>query len=118
MLIENSSVFIKAKMMQRFRDSNQKELRVQDIQYLQTVKDQRIEKITISIDSDSLKETLVNDLDAVLNENRGNVQLYFQIRDNETNRPITLHAKSFGVNASHALISFIEGQPNMEYRIN
>ncbi|MCR4853747.1 MAG: DNA polymerase III subunit alpha [Prevotella sp.] len=118
MLMQDCSVFIRGKMVSRFRDSNQKELRVQDIQYLQTVKDQRIEKLTISIDSDSLTDTLVNDLDAVLNDNQGNVQLYFQIRDNETNRPITLHAKGRSIDANHELISFIDNHPNMEYRIN
>ena len=118
MLIEGSTVFVAAKMVPRFRDSNLKTMRIQDIQYMQTVKEKQIEKITISIDSDSLDERVVTDLTTILADNPGNVQLYFQIKDSETNRPVMLHARGRSVDVGRDLIAYIDGHPAMAYKIN
>ncbi len=118
MLIEGSTVFVTAKMVQRFRDSNVKTMRVQDIQYMETVKKNRIEKITISMDSDSLNEDVVSELTSLFNKHPGTVQLYFQIKDTETNRFVTLHARSCTIDIKRDLTSYIDAHPSMDYKIN
>ena len=118
MLIEGSTVFVTAKMVQRFRDSNVKTMRVQDIQYMETVKKNRIEKITISMDSDSLNEDVVSELTSLFNKHPGTAQLYFQIKDTETNRFVTLHARSCTIDIKRDLTSYIDAHPSMDYKIN
>lgn len=46
-----ASVYIKAQITQMYAGSNFYDFNISDIQYLQTVKDKRIEKLTIVIDS-------------------------------------------------------------------
>ena len=118
MLAEGYTVFIKAKCAARWRDSNQYDIRVSDIQYLQTVKDKSIEKITIMLDAQSIDETIVSDLTTIITENPGTTQLFFQIHHPESNSPILLRSKAKGINVKRELISYIESKPEMTYKIN
>ena len=118
MRAEGYTVFIKAKCAARWRDSNQYDIRVSDIQYLQTVKDKSIEKITIMLDAQSIDETIVSDLTTIITENPGTTQLFFQIHHPESNSPILLRSKAKGINVKRELISYIESKPEMTYKIN
>ena len=82
------------------------------------MKEQRIEKITITIDSDSLDDTLVTDLATLIEDSPGNTQLYIQILDTETKRPITLRSRNRSINIQRDLINFIHSNEGMSYKIN
>ena len=118
MLKEGCTIFIKAKCTPGKFNSNYYNFQISDIQYLQTVKEQRIEKITITIDSDSLDDTLVTDLATLIEDSPGNTQLYIQILDTETKRPITLRSRNRSINIQRDLINFIHSNEGMSYKIN
>jgi len=90
MLTEGCIVYIMAKCQKRHRDSDYYELRVQDIQYMQTIKDTRLEKITLSIDSAELTEAVVTDLSTLVEKAPGKVQLYVQVVDSVHNVSLML----------------------------
>ena len=118
MLSEGYSVFVKAKCVPRWRDSAQFDLRVTDIQYLQTVKDSHIEKITIMMEAQSLDESLVSDLTTLITESPGSTQLFFLIHHPDSSTPILLRSKDRSINVKRDLISFIENHPDLTYKIN
>ena len=118
MLEEGYSVYVTAKCAPRWRDSNQLEFHVTDIQYLQTVKEKRIEKMTILMEAQSIDEEIVSDLTSLISDNPGPTQLYFQIHHPESSTPIMLRSKTANINVKRELISYIESHPNMGYRIN
>ena len=118
MLKEGCTIFIKAKCTPGKFNSNYYNFQISDIQYLQTVKEQRIEKITITIDSDSLDDTLVTDLATLIEDSPGNTQLSIQILDTETKRPITLRSRNRSINIQRDLINFIHSNEGMSYKIN
>jgi DNA polymerase-3 subunit alpha len=118
MLTEGCTVFITAKCVQKYRDSNFYDLRVSDIQYLQTVKENRIEKFTIIADSDAIDDTVVNDIISMVGGKSGKTQLYFQIRDTKTNNTVLLRSTNKTINLSYDLVSYIEENPNMRYHVN
>ena len=100
-------------------------LKIIDIQYLQTVKERGIERITICLRADKIDETVVNDLTTLITpalvkpkRNEPSTQIYIQIVDPETNRPITLHSRGLAINIQRDLIQYIEGRDDMTYRIN
>ena len=76
MLIEGCSVYVKVQFVQRFRNSDHLEMRVTDIQYLQTVKDSQIDRFTITIEASKLDDTIVADLATIVKDNPGATQLY------------------------------------------
>ena len=118
MLSEGCTIFIKAKCTPGKFNSNYYNFQINDIQYLQTVKEQDIEKITITIDSDSLDDTLVTDLTTLIEDSPGKTQLYIQILDTETKRPITLRSRNRSINIQRDLINFIHSTEGMNYKIN
>ena len=118
MLVEGSTVFITAKCVQKYRDSNYYDLKIADIQYLQTVKDQRIEKFTITMDSTSIDETVVNDISTMLRNSPGSTQLYFQINDVTSNSYVLLRSKMGPISLKHKFMTYIEANPEMSYHVN
>lgn len=118
MLVEGSTVFITAKCVQKYRDSDYYDFKISDIQYLQTVKDQRIEKFTITMDTTSVDETIVNDISTMLRDSPGKTQLYFQIHDVGNNSHVLLRSKMGPISLKHKLVTYIEVNPGMSYHVN
>ncbi|WP_314079760.1 DNA polymerase III subunit alpha [Hoylesella pleuritidis] len=118
MLVEGSTVFITAKCVQKYRDSNYYDLKIADIQYLQTIKDQRIEKFTITMDSTSIDETVVDDISTMLRNCPGSTQLYFQINDVTSNSYVLLRSKMGPISLKHKFMAYIEANPEMSYHVN
>src|SRR5574344_810337 len=117
-LQNNYPVFISAKCVARFRNSDLYSLKINDIKMLNTIKENGIEKITISINSDALDETIANDISSIIQDNEGKVQLYFEIVDQKNNSNILLHSKSKGIDLNHNIINYIEENPGISYHIN
>lgn len=118
MLIEGCTVMVKAQFVQRFRNSDMMEMRITDIQYLQTVKDTQIEKITISLEADKLDDTTVSDLVAIIKDAPGTTQLFFQVRETSNSKPFVLRSRKEKIDISKELISFIKGCEALDYKIN
>ena len=118
MLIEGCTVMVKAQFVQRFRNSDMMEMRITDIQYLQTVKDTQIEKITISLEADKLDDTTVSDLVTIIRDCPGSTQLFFQVRETGNSKPFVLRSRKERIDISKELISFIKGCEALDYKIN
>ena len=118
MLSEGCAVFITGKCVQRYRDSNYYDFKVSDIQYLQTVKDERIEKITIDVDSEALDETIVNDINTIVADKPGKAALFFQVHDRKNHNIVLLRAKDLLITIPNKLIELVESNPDMNYHIN
>ena len=118
MLTEGCIVYIMAKCQKRHRDSDYYELRVQDIQYMQTIKDTRLEKITLSIDSTELTEAVVKDISTLVEKAPGKVQLYVQVVDSVHNVSLMLRSRSHTVDVTNELLNYVDAHPAMSYHIN
>ena len=118
MLSEGCAVFITGKCVQRYRDSSYYDFKVSDIQYLQTVKDERIEKITIDVDSEALDETIVNDINTIVADKPGKAALFFQVHDRKNHNIVLLRAKDLLITIPNKLIELVESNPDMNYHIN
>jgi len=91
------------------------------VEYLQTVKEHAIERITISLitDPEVLDEQIVAELNELIAENPGKTKLFFQLRDSLGKNHVLLRSPNKGVDVRHTLIDYIESHPNvMDYKIN
>ncbi len=116
--IEGAAVYITAKMQSRFSNSDQKELRVLNVELLQSVKEKAVDRITISLVTDLLDEQIVADLNEIISSNPGKTKLFFQLRDSSGKNHVLLHSKSTGVDVRHTLIDYIEKHEMLDYQIN
>jgi DNA polymerase-3 subunit alpha len=117
MFAEGCTVFVRGKYFKKFPTSNFIDFSVSDVQYLQTVREKQIEKFTISFDRNSIDETVVDDLITMVEEESGKTDLCFQLIDSEHGTSIDLRS-SKKINVSNKLVSYIEANENMDYRVN
>jgi DNA polymerase-3 subunit alpha len=115
---EGASLHITAKVQPRFQYSNILSLKVQNVEYLQNVKEKAVERITISLVTDMLDEQIVADLSEIISSHPGKTQLFFQLRDSLGKHHVLLHSKTCGVDVRHTLIDYIEKQEALDYHIN
>ena len=113
MLKEEYIVYITATMRQRFANApNSLELVIKSVEFMNDVKDKRIERFTIYIDSTMLHNSRMNDLEVLLKSNPGNVPLYFNIHDSEHNTDLTLLSHNTTIDPSKKLLNFLDDLNN------
>ena len=118
MLQEGYPILVRGKSTQRFRNSDVYDFKVSDIKLLQTVRDTEIQKITLAIDSNDINENLVTDIITLAEENKGKVELCFQIIDKEHNTKLTMRSQTQGVDLTRYFMRYIEQSEQIEYHIN
>ena len=117
MLKEGNPVYVTAKCVQRFPNSPYVNFVIGSIQFLDTVKEKHIDHITISMRSTDLDEQGVEELCSVLEENPGNVGVYFKIADAMTNTYVTLRSKTKNVKLTHELVSYLENNDKFVFGV-
>ena len=118
MLTEGCTVYIMAKCVQKYRDSDYFDFRISDIQYLQTVRANHIEKFTITMNETAVDEALVNDIVSIIGRCPGQTPLYLQLVNRERNSSLLLRAAAQRITPTRELIGYIESSPNMSYHVN
>ena len=118
MFTEGASVYVTGKLQPRFQFSDLMQVKVQNIEYLQTIKDRAIDRITISLTTDLLDEQVVTDLTEMIASHPGNTKLFFQLHDASGKHHVLLRSTSKTVDVKHSLIQYIEQQEALDYKIN
>ena len=116
--IEGAAVYVTGKMQARFYNNSQKELKVTNVELLQTIKEKSIDRITISLTSDMLDEQIVAELSEIISENPGQTKLFFLLRDSQSRNHVLLRAQTGGVDVRHTLIDYIDSHEMLDYKIN
>ena len=118
MFTEGASVYITAKVKPRFQYSDIMQLKVQNIEYLQSIKDRAIDRITISLTTDLLDDRIVTELGELINENPGTTKLFFQLHDSTGKHHVLLRSTTKEIDIKSTLVHFIEQTPALDYKIN
>ena len=118
MFTEGASVYVMAKVRPRFQFSEQMSLKVQDIEYLQTVKDKNIDRITISMDAELLDDQVVTELGELIAGSPGQTKLFFQLHDVTGKRSVLLRSASKTIDVRNSLIHYIEQTAALDYKVN
>ena len=115
-----ASVYITGKVKNRFmyNEKGPKDLKIGGVEFLQTIKERAIDRITISMMTDQVTDALVNDLTELLNENPGKTKLFFQLRDSAGKYHVLLRSKREGIDVKNKLIDYINTHEGLAYSIN
>ncbi len=116
--MEGCSLFITAQCVKKFASSQNYSLVIQNVEYLQTVKDNRIERFTIHVRSKAIDETVVNDIISMMGNEEGNTELYFNIKDEENNTNVLLRAGLRKIEVQKSLVQYVEEHESMSYSVN
>ena len=117
-LTEGCSVFVTAKCSKKYQNSQYYSLTIANIEYLQTVKDNRIERFTISINSDVINDVTVDDILSMITDTEGRTKLYINLHDEQSGANILLFARSQGIEVKKNLVDYITEKQGMSYTVN
>lgn len=117
MFIEGSMVFVRGKFFQKYPGSSFIDMRIEEVQYLQTVKEKRVERFTICFGRDSIDETIADDLATLIDENPGNTELCFRIIDHEHATTLGLRAAEKRIDVNRKILSYLESA-GMSFDVN
>jgi len=116
--LHGAAVYVTGKMAPRFQYSDQKELKVTNVELLQSVKEKAIDRITITLTTDLLDDQIVTELGELINENPGKTKLYFQLVDRTGKGHVLMRSTTKFVDVKSTLVNFIEQTPALDYKIN
>ncbi len=115
-----ASVYVTGKIKPRFayNADGPKDLKVSGVEFLQTVKEKAIDRLTISMTSDMLNDQIVTELTELINQSPGNTKLFFLLHDTVGRHRVLLRSTSKTIDVRSSLIQYIEQTPALEYKIN
>ncbi len=115
-----ASVYVTGKVMPRFHynPDGPKDLKVSGVEFLQTIKDKAIDRITIQLTTDLIDDQVVADLGEMIKEHPGKTKLFFQLRDSLGKHHVLVRSKNSSIDVRHQLIDFIERTQALDYKIN
>ena len=102
----------------QYKEDGPKDLRVTNVEYLQTIKDKAIDRITIQLTTELLNDQIVADLSEIVDEYPGKTKLFFLLRDSQGKHRVLLESKKNTIDVRYALINFIEQNEGLDYKIN
>lgn len=111
-------VLIKGRIQGRRFNENQMELKIYSIQLLPDVKDQLIEKLTITLPLHELNTQMIKELSTLTKSNPGNSLLYFQVVDGERNMKVDLFSRNFKIDVRKELIDYLIENDDIIFKIN
>ena len=82
------------------------------VEFLQTIKERAIDRITISLTSELLNDQVVTELGELIAANPGKTNLFFQLHDLSGKNHVLLKSTSTMVDVKSELIQYIE-PPNL-----
>ena len=116
--LNGAAVYVTGKMAPRFQYSEQKELKVTNVELLQSVKERAIDRITITLTTDMLDEQIVMELGELINSNPGNTKLFLQMVDSTGKNHVLMRSTTKKVDVKSTLVNFIDHTPALDYKIN
>jgi DNA polymerase-3 subunit alpha len=117
-LIQESFVYIKAKIQPRFNQSEILEVRPYSIQFLSDVGDKMAKTFTLKLQCEQITEDLIRSVLDALNANPGNTTVKVSIEDAKENMTVELPSKRIKVRAGKALIEQLSVIKKVEWKVN
>ncbi len=118
MLTENCSVYITGKCDKRYATSNNYYFNINSIEYLQTVKSERVSRFTINVNGNDIDTAMVNDILTTMGDKPGKTELYFNIKDDENNTNILIKSSARPIEVSKELVNYVDQNDKLSYSVN
>lgn len=120
-MVNGLFLYIKGKISERFRNSDNWEFKVSNIQLLSELRDKLARSITVHVPLKQLNEEFISKFNEILSSNNviqpRNCLLRFKVFDSEENISVELPSKKIKVNPNNELLELLKAN-NLEYKLN
>ena len=118
MFIEGSSVYVEADLSQKYPGSTFVDFNITKVSYLQDVKEKSLNSITINLDPTALTEETVQNLMTIINDNPGDTDLFFCVKQTDGRGTFRLRPRDKGVNIVNDLVMLLDQEKGLSYLVN
>jgi DNA polymerase-3 subunit alpha len=115
-LTQGYFLFIKAKILPRFKDENNLEVKVSMMKMLPDVGNDFAKSITLNIDSQNINPENIKKLSGILGEHPGKLPVRFSVKDDQYK--VEMASKKLKVNFSKNLIESLSSIDDCKFKIN
>jgi len=123
--IDNSKFFIvgyyllvKGRVQKRRFKEDEIEFKIKTINLLSSVKDELIKSVTIKINPENIDPEMINTLKKLITEHKGDTELKFLFLDPEDKISLPMFSRNYRVRLNNELLSYLEDQPGIEFKVN
>jgi DNA polymerase-3 subunit alpha len=117
-LIQESFVYIRAKVQTRFNQADNWEVKPYSIQFLSDVSDKMAKSLTLKVAIEKVNDEFINAANEILAAHPGNATVKFCIEDSSENMTVELPSKKLKVKASQALLDEISALKLLDIKVN
>ena len=96
---------------------NEYEVKVNSIELLSDVKEEVIEKLTISVPLSEVNDEFIEELSALIKEHPGKVTLDFYVKDEE-GQHLSLTSRKWKIELQKDIMAYLKSQSMLSYKIN
>jgi DNA polymerase III subunit alpha len=82
------------------------------------VKDELIKSVTIKVNPENIDPEMINTLKKLIAEHKGDTELKFLFLDPEDKISLPMFSRNFRVRLNNELLSYLEDQPGIEFKVN
>ncbi len=115
-MMDNVCLFIHAKVANRNYSSTEKELKIQQIDLLNEVRESKVKELKLTIENGLLTASFIQDMHELFTENPGKCKLRFVVEDPVSKVQVNLKSKTVGVDLSDKLLRELE-QKNLQFEL-
>jgi DNA polymerase-3 subunit alpha len=116
-MMVGSTLYISGRVQPGRYDPTKVQINIGEIQYLDDIKDNLIQKLTIRLKTEALSEELVLLLSEELKKETGNVAVEF-VFHNSDGSSLSMKPADLKIKVTRTLMDFLQSQESMEYTIN
>ena len=110
-------LYMKGKCQPRQWKQNEYEVKISSIELLPDVKDDVIEKLTISAPLSEINDEFIEEFSSLVKANPGKAMLSFYVQDEE-GQHISLTSKDLKISLQKNIVSYLKSQSFLTYKIN
>jgi DNA polymerase-3 subunit alpha len=110
-------LYMKGKCQPKQWRQNEYEVKVNSIELLSDVKEEVIQKLTVSVPLSEINDEFIEEFSALIKAHPGNVALDFYVKDEE-GQHLNLTSRKWKINLQKEIMVYLKSQSILSYKIN
>ena len=94
------------------------ELKIKEIKMLADVREEMINALILKVPLSSLSDEMIDELDKFSDQQKGSARLKFMVHDITDNIYIEMFSRNKKINISDQLIQYLQGVPEIDFKLN
>ena len=110
-------LYMKGKCQPKQWRQNEYEVKINSIELLSDVKEEVIQKLTVSVPLSEINDEFIEEFSALIKAHPGNVALDFYVKDEE-GQHLNLTSRKWKINLQKEIMAYLKSQSILSYKIN